>query len=151
VTLDPIHVENIAQLAYGIAGDVDTTDHDDLAGRVWREWLPELRHDGRVVIEPVDEHERRRAPIDDAALTDRPFETVHGLDSGTINPTTFKNGPSSTWPTPRWRARRQTWTSTATERSSRRFTPATRPRISTASGPRATTATPASACSTRRG
>jgi len=92
VTLDPIHVENIAQLAYGIAGDVDTTDHDDLAGRVWRDWLPELRRDGRVVIEPVDEHERRRAPIDDAALTDRPFETVHGLDSGTINPTTFKNG-----------------------------------------------------------
>jgi len=92
VTLDPIHVENIAQLAYGIAGDVDTTDHDDLAGRVWRDWLPELRRDGRVVIEPVDEHERRRAPIDDVALTDRPFETVHGLDSGTINPTTFKNG-----------------------------------------------------------
>ncbi|WP_144921499.1 DNA double-strand break repair nuclease NurA [Halorubrum salsamenti] len=92
MTLDPIHVENIAQLAYDIAGDVDTTDHDDLAGRVWRDWLPELRRDGRVVIEPVDEHERRRAPIDDAALTDRPFETVHGLDSGTINPTTFKNG-----------------------------------------------------------
>jgi len=67
VTLDPIHVENIAQLAYGIAGDVDTTDHDDLAGRVWREWLPELRHDGRVVIEPSTRHERRRAPIDDAA------------------------------------------------------------------------------------
>jgi len=92
VTLDPIHVENIAKLAYGIAGDVDTTDHDDLAGQVWRDWLPELRHDGRVVIEPLGEHERRRAPIDDAALADRPFETVHGLDSGTINPTTFKNG-----------------------------------------------------------
>ena len=92
MTLDPIHVENIARLAYGIAGDVDTTDHDDLAGRVWRDWLPELRRDGRVVIEPVDGHERRRAPIDDAALADRPFETVHGLDSGTINPTTFKNG-----------------------------------------------------------
>ncbi|EMA58693.1 DNA double-strand break repair nuclease NurA [Halorubrum lipolyticum] len=92
MTLDPIHVENIARLAYGIAGDVDTTDHDDLAEGVWREWLPELRRDGRVVIEPVDAHERRRAPIDDAALTDRPFETVHGLDSGTINPTTFKNG-----------------------------------------------------------
>ena len=92
MTLDPIHVENIARLAYGIAGDVDTTDHDDLAERVWSEWLPELRRDGRVVIEPVDEHERRRAPIDDAALAERPFETVHGLDSGTINPTTFKNG-----------------------------------------------------------
>ena len=92
MTLDPIHVENIARLAYGIAGDVDTTDHDDLAGRVWRDWLPELRRDGRVVIEPVGDHERRLAPIDDAALAERPFETVHGLDSGTINPTTFKNG-----------------------------------------------------------
>jgi len=92
VTLDPIHVENIARLAYGIAGDVDTTDHDDLAGRVWRDWLPELRRDGRVVIEPVGDHERRLAPVDDAALAERPFETVHGLDSGTINPTTFKNG-----------------------------------------------------------
>ncbi|MFW5916940.1 MAG: DNA double-strand break repair nuclease NurA [Halorubrum sp.] len=92
MTLDPIHVENIARLAYGIASDVDTTDHDDLAGRVWSDWLPELRRGGRTVIEPVGDHERRRAPIDDVALADRPFETVHGLDSGTINPTTFKNG-----------------------------------------------------------
>jgi len=92
VTLDPIHVENIAKLAYGIGGDVDATDHDDLAERVWREWLPELRRDGRVVIEALDDHERRRAAIDDVALAERPFETVHGLDSGTINPTTFKNG-----------------------------------------------------------
>ncbi|MUW15936.1 nuclease, partial [Halorubrum sp. CBA1125] len=92
MTLDPIHVENIARLAHGIAGDADATDHDDLAERVWREWLPELRRDGRVVIEPVGDHERRRASIDDVALADRPFETVHGLDSGTINPTTFKNG-----------------------------------------------------------
>ncbi|VTT85570.1 hypothetical protein DM2_452 [Halorubrum sp. DM2] len=92
MTLDPIHVENIAQLAYGIGGDVDATDHDDLAERVWREWLPELRREGRVVIEALGDHERRRADIDDVALAERPFETVHGLDSGTINPTTFKNG-----------------------------------------------------------
>ncbi|ELZ57204.1 MULTISPECIES: DNA double-strand break repair nuclease NurA [Halorubrum] len=92
MTLDPIHVENIAQLAYGIGGDVDATDHDDLAERVWREWLPELRREGRVVIEALGDHERRRAAIDDVALAERPFETVHGLDSGTINPTTFKNG-----------------------------------------------------------
>ncbi|SMO32786.1 DNA double-strand break repair nuclease NurA [Halorubrum cibi] len=92
MTLDPIHVENIARLAYGIAGDVDTTDHEDLAGRVWNDWLTGLRREGRTVIEPVAGHERRRAPIDDVALADRPFGTVHGLDSGTINPTTFKNG-----------------------------------------------------------
>ena len=92
MTLDPIHVENIARLAYGIAGDVDTTDHEGLAERIFEDWLPSLRRDGRVVIEAVGPHERRRASIDDVALTERPFETVHGLDSGTINPTTFKNG-----------------------------------------------------------
>ncbi len=92
MTLDPIHVENIARLAYDIATDVDATDHEDLAGTVWDDWLPELYGDGRVVIEPVGDHERRRVVIDDVALAERPFGTVHGLDSGTINPTTFKNG-----------------------------------------------------------
>ncbi|MWV63732.1 nuclease [Halorubrum sp. JWXQ-INN 858] len=92
MTLDPIHVENIARLAYDIASDVDTTDHEDLVGQVWEEWLPSLRRDGRVVIEPVGDHERRRTDIDAVALAERPFGTVHGLDSGTINPTTFKNG-----------------------------------------------------------
>ncbi|AUX08491.1 NurA domain-containing protein [Halalkaliarchaeum desulfuricum] len=92
MTLDPIHVDNIARLASAIAEDVDDTDHDDLAATVWAEWLSPLRRGGRVVCEPVDEQELRAVPIDDAALADRPFEPVHGLDSGTINPTTFKNG-----------------------------------------------------------
>ncbi|MFA9516231.1 DNA double-strand break repair nuclease NurA [Halopenitus sp. H-Gu1] len=92
MTLDPIHVDNIARLASTIAGTVETADHDDLAERVWSEWLPELRREGRVILEPVDEHARRRVTIDEIALVERPFETTHGLDSGTINPTTFKNG-----------------------------------------------------------
>ncbi|GAB6880013.1 DNA double-strand break repair nuclease NurA [Halorubrum gandharaense] len=92
MTLDPIHVENIAQLAYGIANDVDTSDHEDLSGAVWNDWLTGLHRDGRTVIEPVGDHALRRVSIDDVALAGRPFETTHGLDSGTINPTTFKNG-----------------------------------------------------------
>ncbi|WP_096389703.1 DNA double-strand break repair nuclease NurA [Halopenitus persicus] len=92
MTLDPIHVDNIARLASTIAGTVDATDREGLAERVWTEWLPELRRDGRVILEPVDEHARRRVDVDAVALAEPPFETVHGLDSGTINPTTFKNG-----------------------------------------------------------
>lgn len=92
MTLDPIHVDNIARLAGAIAEDVDETDHDDLAQTVWDEWLTPLRRGGRVVFEPIDEHTLRETSIDDAALAERPFEPVHGLDSGTINPTTFKNG-----------------------------------------------------------
>jgi hypothetical protein len=51
-----------------------------------------LRDGSRVVVEPVDEQRLRTADVESVALADAPFDTVHGLDSGTINPTTFKNG-----------------------------------------------------------
>ncbi len=91
VTLDPIHVDTIARIAASIAGTVDDSDHDDHAERAW-ELLDPLRADGRVVVEPLDEPSLRAASIDDVALADRPFDTTHGLDAGTLNPTGFKNG-----------------------------------------------------------
>lgn len=92
VTLDPVHVDTIAYLASAIADGVDDTDHTDLAGTAWREWLDPLHDDGRVVMEALGDHELRQASFEDAALADRPFETSHGVDSGTLNPTSFKNG-----------------------------------------------------------
>ena len=92
MTLDPIHVDTIAYLASAIADGVDDGDHDDLAGTVWADWLEPLREDGRPVVEPVGDHELRRASVEDAALAERPFATTHGVDSGTLNPTAFKNG-----------------------------------------------------------
>jgi hypothetical protein len=91
VTLDPIHVDNIARIAASIAGTVDDSDHDDYAARAW-DLLDPLYDDGRPVVEPLGEQALRAAAIDDVALTDRPFETTHGLDAGTLNPTGFKNG-----------------------------------------------------------
>ncbi|QKY19930.1 DNA double-strand break repair nuclease NurA [Halolamina sp. CBA1230] len=91
MTLDPIHVDTIARIAASIAGTVDDTDHDDHARAAW-ELLDPLREDGRVVVEPLDEPALRAAAIDDVALADRPFDTTHGLDAGTLNPTGFKNG-----------------------------------------------------------
>ena len=92
MTLDPVHVDTIAYLASAIADGVDDADHDDLAGTAWAEWLDPLHDDGRVVLEALGDHELRRTPVEDAALADRPFETSHGVDSGTLNPTSFKNG-----------------------------------------------------------
>ncbi|WP_435184634.1 DNA double-strand break repair nuclease NurA [Halobellus sp. EA9] len=93
MTLDPVHVDSIADLAAYLARQVDDSDHVDVAARIWSEFLdPLYGPDGRVVIEPVDERRLRAADAEDAALAPAPFETTHGLDSGTINPTTFKNG-----------------------------------------------------------
>jgi hypothetical protein len=92
VTLDPVHVNGIAELAGAIARSVDDGDHTALAETVFEEWLDPLCRDGRVVLEPLSSPRRRAVAIDDVALVEDPFGTAHGLDSGTINPTTFTNG-----------------------------------------------------------
>ncbi|MFB6091994.1 MAG: DNA double-strand break repair nuclease NurA [Haloquadratum sp.] len=93
MTLDPVHVDSIADLAAYLARHVDDADHADVAARIWDEFLdPLYGPDGRAVVEPIESQRLRAADAEDVALADAPFETVHGLDSGTINPTTFKNG-----------------------------------------------------------
>jgi catechol 2,3-dioxygenase-like lactoylglutathione lyase family enzyme len=92
MTLDPVHFDGIADLAGRISRRVDATDHGEFADTVYEEFLDPLVADGRRVIEPVDELRRRRIDVEDAALQPAPFPTQHGLDSGTINPTTFTNG-----------------------------------------------------------
>ncbi len=93
MTLDPIHVDAIARLAGSVADSVDDSDHEQVARTVWDHWLDPLTDSrGRVVVEPLGEQQLSRVAIDDIALIERPFPTVHGVDSGTINPTSFKNG-----------------------------------------------------------
>jgi hypothetical protein len=93
MTLDPVHVDGIAELAGRVTRQVDDSDHTELAERAWSEFLDPLYDDsGEVLLEPLGEHRRRRVAIKDVALESRPFPTQHGLDAGTINPTTFKNG-----------------------------------------------------------
>ncbi|AXG07296.1 nuclease [Haloplanus rubicundus] len=92
MTLDPVHVEEVADLAGLLGRRVDDGDHDDLARTAFEEWLDPLRVDGRTVLDPLGERRLRAVAVDDVALVDTPYPTVHGLDSGTINPTTFKNG-----------------------------------------------------------
>ncbi|MFT4923110.1 MAG: hypothetical protein ACI8XM_002333 [Haloarculaceae archaeon] len=92
MTLDPVHVDGIARLAGRVNESVDDRDHDDIADRAWAEFLDPLYDDGEVLLEPLDRIQRHKVPIEDVALEASPFPTQHGLDAGTINPTTFKNG-----------------------------------------------------------
>jgi len=92
MTLDPVHVDEVADLAGLLGGRVDDRDHDDLARTAFEEWLDPLTVDGRTVLDPLGDCRLSAVAVDDVALVDAPYPTVHGLDSGTINPTTFKNG-----------------------------------------------------------
>ncbi|WP_247731659.1 DNA double-strand break repair nuclease NurA [Halovivax limisalsi] len=92
MTLDPVHFDGIARLARRIDHGASERDHRAFAETVWESFLDPLADDGRVVIEPVDDVSRHLVDVEDVALIDRPFPTEHGLDAGTINPTTFRNG-----------------------------------------------------------
>jgi hypothetical protein len=92
MTLDPVHVDGIADLAGRVEQHVDERDQTALAERAWTEFLDPLYADGEVVLEPLGEHRRRKASLPEIGLAERPFPGHHGLDAGTINPTTFKNG-----------------------------------------------------------
>ncbi|MFP4625279.1 MAG: DNA double-strand break repair nuclease NurA [Natronomonas sp.] len=92
MTLDPVHFDGIAQLAGRIDSHVDETDDVSFADTVFREYLDPLWNDDERVLEPMDSLRKRRIDVESAALQDPPFPTHHGLDSGTINPTTFTNG-----------------------------------------------------------
>jgi len=94
MTLDPVHFDGIARLARRISHDVSEADHRALAETVWAEFLdPLYAADGdHAILEPIGEQRRRSADVEAVALREPEFPTAHGLDSGTINPTTFKNG-----------------------------------------------------------
>ncbi|WP_458209563.1 DNA double-strand break repair nuclease NurA [Haladaptatus sp. NG-SE-30] len=92
MTLDPVHFDGIASLARQIDHDVDDTDHRDFAETVWKDFLDPLYHGGRAVLEPIDDVRRQCVDTETVALQEDAFETAHGVDSGTINPRTFRNG-----------------------------------------------------------
>ncbi|WP_246998595.1 DNA double-strand break repair nuclease NurA [Halosolutus gelatinilyticus] len=92
MTLDPVHFDGIARLARRIDHGADERDRRAFAETVWEEFLDPLTHEGRTIVDPIGERSRRLVDCEDVALQDRPFPSEHGLDAGTINPTTFKNG-----------------------------------------------------------
>ncbi|MFB6133378.1 MAG: DNA double-strand break repair nuclease NurA [Halanaeroarchaeum sp.] len=92
MTLDPVHYDGIASLAERISHDVDPEEHRDVATQVWEQYLDPLYGQVGPVLEPIATQARRRAAIDELALQQDVYDSAHGVDSGTINPTTFKNG-----------------------------------------------------------
>ncbi len=92
MTLDPVHFDGIAELASQIRHEVDAEEHRDVAEETWANYLDPLYGDDGPVLEPLAEQRRSAADVEELALQPSPFDTAHGLDSGTINPKTFKNG-----------------------------------------------------------
>lgn len=91
--LDPVHLEGIRGHARRIEQSVDEDEYDQLADTVWESFLDPLVDDrGKTVLEPLEAQGRFAIDVEAAGLQESPFPTAHGLDSGTINPTSYTNG-----------------------------------------------------------
>ncbi|MFC7167528.1 DNA double-strand break repair nuclease NurA [Halospeciosus flavus] len=92
MTLDPVHFGGITDLVGRVSHGIDEEEHRDEALRAWETYFDPLFEDGNEILTPVGERRRYAAAIDEAGVQPDQFDTVHGLDSGTINPRAFKNG-----------------------------------------------------------
>lgn len=92
MTLDPVHFSGITGLVRRVRHDIDEEEHRDEAERVWETYLDPLYVDGDPVLEPVGDRTRYAVDVAEAGVQSSPFPSVHGLDSGTVNPRQFKNG-----------------------------------------------------------
>lgn len=93
MTLDPVHFSGITGLVRRVRHDIDEEEHRDEANRVWEHYLDPL-YDGEdePVLEPLGDVTRFAVDMMEAGIQPSPFDSVHGIDSGTINPRQFKNG-----------------------------------------------------------
>jgi len=92
MTLDPVHFDGITDLVRRVSHDIDEDEHRDHAAAVWNNYFDPLREDGDDVLSPLGEVTRYAVDLAVAGDQTTDFERVHGLDSGTVNPRTFKNG-----------------------------------------------------------
>ncbi|GAA0645550.1 DNA double-strand break repair nuclease NurA [Salarchaeum japonicum] len=92
MTLDPVHFDGITDLVRRVSHDIDEDEHRDQAVRAWDAYFDPLYRDGEEVLAPLGDVQRYAVDIADAGGQPDQFDTVHGLDSGTVNPRTFKNG-----------------------------------------------------------
>ena len=93
MVLDPVHMEGITKHARRIKSEVDESEHRNIAGTVWNDFLnPLYNQEGEKILSPLEGQYLREIKIEEAALQETIFERSYGLDSGTINPTSFKNG-----------------------------------------------------------
>lgn len=92
MTLDRVHIDGIKKHARRIGRTVDERDQQQLAERVWKDFLDPLVDGQTTVLEPIEKQQLKEAEITEAALQPSPYTQTHAIDSGTINPTSFKNG-----------------------------------------------------------
>ncbi|QDX40743.1 DNA double-strand break repair nuclease NurA [Salarchaeum sp. JOR-1] len=92
MTLDPVHFDGITDLVRRVSHDIDEDEHRDQAVRAWDAYFDPLYRDGEEVLAPLGDVQRYAVDIADAGDQPDQFDSVHGLDSGTVNPRTFKNG-----------------------------------------------------------
>jgi hypothetical protein len=93
VTLDRVHIEALADAAASLSEELRVTRPSTDPASLFTDALdPLIGPDGVTCLEPIGSPSVHSVALETAAGWPSPVSAVHGVDAGTINPTTFRNG-----------------------------------------------------------
>ncbi|MDR9411774.1 MAG: DNA double-strand break repair nuclease NurA [Haloquadratum sp.] len=93
MSLDRVHIDALADAAATLAGELQVSHPSAAPQTLFTEALdPLVDAEGVTCLEAVDPPTVQTVRLETAAGWQPPVSAVHGIDAGTINPTTFRNG-----------------------------------------------------------
>ena len=93
MTLDRVHIEALADAAASLSEELRVTRPSTDPASLFTDALdPLIGPDGVTCLEPIGSPSVHSVALETAAGWPSPVSAVHGVDAGTINPTTFRNG-----------------------------------------------------------
>ena len=93
MSLDRVHIDALADAAAALAGELGVAGPSSAPQTLFEEALdPLVDADGAPCLQAVGHPVVRTVALATAAGWQDPLPAVHGIDAGTINPTTFRNG-----------------------------------------------------------
>ena len=93
VSLDRVHIDALADAAASLSAELRVSRPSTSAESLFSTALnPLVDTEGAARLRPIEAPAVQTVPLEAAASWPAPVQPVHGIDAGTINPTTFRNG-----------------------------------------------------------
>ncbi|ADI74675.1 NurA domain protein [Methanohalobium evestigatum Z-7303] len=91
MTLEPVHIKEISQLASNIDVSLEDKDESEITTDIFS-YLQELKYKGNIVLKSMEKLYRGKVNVEYIAQSSDPFDITYACDSGSTNPIPFDSG-----------------------------------------------------------
>ncbi|WP_292485108.1 DNA double-strand break repair nuclease NurA [Methanohalobium sp.] len=91
MTLEPVHIKEISQIASNIDVSLEDEDESEITTDIFS-YLQELKYKGNIVLKSMEKLYRGKVNVESIAQSSDPFNITYACDSGSTNPIPFDSG-----------------------------------------------------------